>query len=133
MSAKERRPLPEARLPLLGDRGVVLRRHRLGDAAEIWEQCQDAEMVRFTMVPVPYTTADAEDFLKLVERGWVDGTMAAFAIEVGGRFAGTIDLRMRDDGGWAEVGYGLAPWARGRGVMTEAVRLALRWASTNWD
>ncbi len=83
-------------------------------------------MIRLTTVPVPYTVADAEGFLDLVADGWASGTMAAFAIEVDDRFAGTVDLRLRE-ARWAEIGFGLAPWARGRGVMTEAVRLALRW------
>jgi hypothetical protein len=37
-----------------------------------------------------------------------------------------VDLRFDGIGG-AEVGFGLAPWARGKGVMTRALRLALAW------
>ena len=33
----------------------------------------------------------------------------------------------------SEVGYYLAPWARGRGVMTRAVRLLSRWALRELD
>ena len=37
-------------------------------------------------------------------------------------------MELRFDGlGGAEVGFGLAPWARGRGLMTRALRLALAW------
>jgi RimJ/RimL family protein N-acetyltransferase len=50
----------------------------------------------------------------------------SFAIDVGDKFAGSLDLRFQE-GAWAEVGYGLAPWARGRQVMTRALRLALSW------
>ncbi len=32
--------------------------------------------------------------------------------------------------GWGGIGYGLHPWARGRGVMTTAAQLALGWAFT---
>lgn len=33
----------------------------------------------------------------------------------------------------AEVGFWLAPWARGRGVGSGAVRAACAWAFDNWD
>jgi RimJ/RimL family protein N-acetyltransferase len=46
--------------------------------------------------------------------------LARFAIAYGGRFAGSVDLRFDGIGG-AEVGFGLAPWARGKGVMTRAL------------
>src|SRR6478672_5776407 len=98
---------------------LVLRRHRRSDAEPIYEQCQDPEFARFTTIPVPYTRADADWFLDHVADGWADGTLAAFAIEIDGRFAGTVDLRLQE-GAWAEVGYGLASWARGRGVMTRS-------------
>jgi RimJ/RimL family protein N-acetyltransferase len=37
-----------------------------------------------------------------------------------------VDLRFDGLEG-AEVGFGLAPWARGKGVMTRALRLVLAW------
>jgi RimJ/RimL family protein N-acetyltransferase len=52
--------------------------------------------------------------------------VARFAIAYDGRFAGSVDLRFDGIGG-AEVGFGLAPWARGNGVMTRALRLVLAW------
>jgi RimJ/RimL family protein N-acetyltransferase len=33
----------------------------------------------------------------------------------------------------AEVGFWLAPWARGRGIGSAAVRAACEWAFGNWD
>lgn len=40
-------------------------------------------------------------------------------------FLGWVFVELREGG---EVGYMLAPEARGRGVMTEAVRAVVRWA-----
>jgi len=74
---------------------------------------------------VPYSESDAQDFLKRVAEGW-RGHVAGFAIEYEGRFAGTVDLRFDGIGG-AEVGFGLALWARGTGVVTRALRLVLAW------
>lgn len=123
--------LPE--VPLLRDApDLMLRRHRPQDADDIYEQCQDAEMARFTTIPVPYRRADAAGFLEHVAAGWAGGTLAAFAIEVEGHFAGSIDLRLQE-GAWAEVGFGLAPQLRGRGIMTRSLRLILDWGFTELD
>lgn len=110
--------------PTLQDGEVLLRAHRPDDLDAIVAQCQDPEMVANTTVPHPYTREDGLGFLAHVAAGRASGDVEAFAIEVDGRFAGTVDLR-REDGAWAEIGFGLAPWARGRGVMTRAVRLVL--------
>ncbi|MEI4273638.1 GNAT family protein [Klenkia sp. LSe6-5] len=112
-------------VPRLQDGDVLLRAHTEADLPAVVEQCQDPDMQRFTSVPVPYAASDAAAFLDHVRAGWADGSTASWAIEVGGRFAGTVDLRLGE--GWAGIGYGLHPWARGRGVMTSAVGLALRW------
>jgi len=119
-----RSPLPA---PELRDGpGLLLRRHRTEDVDGICEQCQDESMQRWTTVPVPYTRQDAEGFLAHVQRGWEEGATASFGIEVDGRFAGTIDLQL-SDGAWGDVGFGLAPWARGRSAMSRSPRLVLAW------
>jgi len=106
---------------------VVLRRHRDDDLPAIVAQCRDEEMPRWTTVLSRYHEADARWFLEHVSAGWESGTLAAFAIDLDGAFAGSVDLRLQE-GSWAEIGYGLGPWARGRGVMTEAVTMLLDWA-----
>jgi hypothetical protein len=65
-------------------------------------------MMRFTTIPVPYGRSDVDWFLAHVAAGWAEGSLAAFAIEVEGRFAGSTDLRLQKSA-WAEVGFGLAP------------------------
>ncbi|MDE3206645.1 MAG: GNAT family N-acetyltransferase [Acidobacteriota bacterium] len=110
--------------------GLILRRHVEGDLAGLVEMGQDAEMQRWTTVPVPYGPGHAEEFLVQVREGWssgATGATAAFALQLDERFAGNIDLRL-EGGSWAEVGYATAPWARGRGVMTRALRTVLEWA-----
>jgi RimJ/RimL family protein N-acetyltransferase len=85
----------------------------------------------WTTVPVPYRHEDAVDFVRgIVPRGWAHGSNLAFAIEYGGRFAGSIDLRPRD-AAEAEIGFGLHPAARGQGVMHRAVEVLLDWAFGN--
>jgi RimJ/RimL family protein N-acetyltransferase len=119
--------------PTLTDGVVTLRAHRPEDVDEIVVQGQDPRMQEWTTVPVPYERQHAVTFAtELMPQGWQDPTgTKGFAIETldGGwpRFAGTVDFRP-DGQGAAEIGFGLAPWARGRGVMTAAVRLGLEWA-----
>ena len=112
--------------PVLRDGDLVLRAHRPEDAEGVVEQCVDPGTVLDTTVPSPYGREDAEGFVAAAARGWREGTAATFAVELDGRFAGSVDLRLHE-AAWAEVGYGLHPAARGRGVMTRVVRLVLGW------
>ena len=104
---------------------LVLRLPLVEDLDDIVAQCHDPEFQRWTTVPVPYQESDAQNFLGRVADGW-QANVARFVIEHQGRFSGTVDLRFDGLGG-AEVGFGLAPWARGKGVMTRALRLVLAW------
>jgi RimJ/RimL family protein N-acetyltransferase len=105
---------------------LVLRCPLLDDLDDMVAQCRDPEFQRWTTVPVPYHKTDAQEFLKRVVRGW-RAHVATFAIVHEGRFAGSVDLRFDGVGG-AEVGFGLGYWARGQGVMSRALRLALAWS-----
>src|SRR5699024_2554831 len=60
-------------------------------------------------------------------RGW-----AIEAVDDDGkaRFAGNLDVRGVPI---ANIGFALHPWARGRGLMTRAIRLATRWAFEQGD
>lgn len=141
-------------VPELADGTVTLRAHRRSDRDAIVEQARDPLSVRFTTVPAPYEPIHAEQFLAQIEQGWNDPVgnryWAIEALDGTGdaampRFAGTIDYRP-SPAGIAEVGFGLHPWARGRGLTTRALRLvcaqafdhagveAMRWRAQvpNW-
>ncbi len=142
-------------VPILVDPagGVTLRAHNEDDLPSIVEQANDPASQRWTTVPMPpggYSLTDAAEFaLELMPEGWVSGSTLGWAIEAefGGRrrFCGSIDLRLQGDG-VAEVGFGLHPAARGRSIMSTALRLvrdygfdvfglaAIRWRAQvgNW-
>lgn len=112
--------------------GVRLRPHRESDLPAIVEQCIDPDTQRWTTVPIPaggYSLDDAREFaLGFVPQAWQDGSMASFAIEAerdGVRaYCGAVDLRFPPGRG-CDVGFVLHPGARGRGIMTNALRLAV--------
>jgi RimJ/RimL family protein N-acetyltransferase len=122
-------------VPVLTDGVVTLRAHTDADIDGAYEMCQDPEMQRWTTIPVPYLREHAVNYLtQIIPTGWREGGIWGFAIEYDGKFAGTLDLHDgRGRGG--ELGFSIAPWARGAGVMTRAVKLVLRYAfdDLGWD
>ncbi len=117
---------PGPALELTDGPDLVLGCARPKDLPDIVRQCQDPETQRWTLVPVPYGEADALRYISQIAEGWKNGTRASFAILHEGRYAGSASLTL-DGAGGAEIGYGLGPWARGKGVMSRALRLMLAW------
>jgi RimJ/RimL family protein N-acetyltransferase len=93
----------------------------------------DPLVQRVTRIPDPFGRAEAEWWLGLYERGWVDGSRAGFAVvdRSDGTFVGMIAfVTLRLDAAEAEVGYIVAPRARGRGIAVRALTLVSEWGFT---
>lgn len=129
-------PLP---VPVLSGELVTLRPHKESDLDAVYERCLDEDTRRFTTIPLDYTPEMAKEYLTgLLEPS---EAMASWAIEVEGLYAGTIDLRrMAVDAGAGDLGFVTHPAFRGRGVMSEAVRLVvgqafgvLGWQRVRWQ
>lgn len=122
-------PFPDS-VPVLTDGVVRLRAHSEADAERIVEQCTDPASLRWTQVPRGYTVEMAHEWVGEIAKGWDNGGDQLWAIEAAddpeGRFQGTIDLRPRD-AGRAEIGYGLHPEGRGRGLMSRALKLVCQY------
>jgi ribosomal-protein-alanine N-acetyltransferase len=113
-------------VPVLSDGVVTLRAHVPTDVDDLLEMCRDAEALRWTSIPLESTRETVEDYVfTVIPRGWDEQSHRGWAIEVEGRFAGNVDVR---DTPIADIGFVLHPWARGRGLMVRAVRLATDWA-----
>ena len=97
------------------------------DVASIYEECQDAELQRYTTVPAPYLLEDAERFVELTAEWWIDGTEPTWAIRRDGRLAGMIGLAKFDTGA-PEIGYWIARDARRQNVAGEAGAAVIDWA-----
>jgi len=117
-------------VPVLTDGVVTLRAHVTDDIDAVTEMCRDDEFARWTTVPVPYSRDNAEHFItEILPTAWREHSSFGWAIEAcddegRARFAGNVDLRTSPR---PDIGFGLHPWARGRGLMSRAVRLVTRW------
>ncbi len=113
--------------PILSDGVVSLRLLAEQDVEDIAAGCADPDCAQWTTVPTPYTRADAEAWLAArAEADWWANPAWAITVLPSDRWSGSIDLRPDGHGG-AEVGYLLAPWARGHGHAARALRLACGW------
>jgi RimJ/RimL family protein N-acetyltransferase len=106
-----------------------LRPWQSGDAPAVLAACQDPEVVRWTSVPQPYTAEAARAWVEEQAPAlWATGRATPFAVldATSGALLGSAGLQGIEHG-TAEVGYWLAPEARGRGVATEALAAVCRW------
>ncbi len=103
---------------------MVLRHYRTDDAEDLAAGCDDPLVRRFVpAMPSPYTRQDALAWINDSSPPATAGNFAfAFADPQTDRLLGGGGLR-RFAELTAEVGYWVAPWARGRGVATSAARL----------
>ncbi|KYH42946.1 hypothetical protein AZH51_05685 [Branchiibius sp. NY16-3462-2] len=106
---------------------VTLRAHAPRDVPAIVAMCTDERMRRFVPLPSPYAGPQALAFLDSVAAGWRDDSILAWAIDVDGSFAGSVNLKLVAPG-TREIGFSLHPAYRGQGLMTRAVRTVLDYA-----
>lgn len=102
--------------------GVVvrLRELRVDDAEWIYDACQDAEIQRWTLVPRPYLREHADSFVATGAgefRNWV-------IVSAEPRPVGMISVHSIESGE-ASIGYWVAPWGRGVGAASAALRLVI--------
>jgi RimJ/RimL family protein N-acetyltransferase len=110
---------------------VVLRPHRAGDVDRVVEACNDPETAWWLgRLPRPFTAADAAVFLATREEDHAAGLAVNWAVadKATDEVLGHLNLFAIERGRDCEVGYWTHPAARGRGVMTQACRLAARHA-----
>jgi RimJ/RimL family protein N-acetyltransferase len=106
---------------------VPLGERHLDDLAAL---ARDPEVLRFTRVPEPPPPDFALGWLARYEAGRRDGTAAGFAaVDESGAFLGlALAPHIDAEGRELELGYIVAPAARGRGVATAILGRLTRWA-----
>jgi ribosomal-protein-alanine N-acetyltransferase len=117
---------PALPIPVLHGETVTLRPHRAEDVQGVFERATDAEARRWTVVPLRYIRAMAEEYVAEVARERPEEV--SWAIEREGRYAGSIDLRVRshlEGHGCGSLGFVAHQAFRGQGVMSEAARVVV--------
>lgn len=111
--------------------GLCLRPFVDADVDDILAAHQDGEHLRWIPVQQPYTRQKAERFaLGVSAEMWAEESGCSFAIAdtTTNALLGSVGVPFIDHSlKHAEVGYWVAPWARGRGVATASLRALSRW------
>jgi RimJ/RimL family protein N-acetyltransferase len=115
----------EIRLEPLGEQHLV-------DVAGMFE---DEDVLRYTRIPNPVPPGWEREWLGFYEEGRREGTREAFAVvDGGGAFLGLgLAFGIDSEGQQLELGYVVAPHARGRGVATRSLELLTEWAFADLD
>ncbi len=110
---------------------LVLRPFTADDVADTQLACSDELTQRWLPLPSPYTVDHASSWCTEIShhlRTSGDGIHFAVTDAATGQLLGTVGLKKTD---WpalvSEVGYWIAPWARGRGTAAEAARTVGEW------
>jgi len=109
---------------------INLRSHKKSDAGNLAVELNDFEVIRYTTIPHPYHLEDGLAYIKLAARNRNRKIITqydfALAEKASDRLIGGLGL-MRVDHlhKKAELGYWLSRAYWGKGVMQEAIRLAL--------
>src|SRR4051812_29668690 len=106
---------------------LVLRPFEAGDAADALAYRNDAEFARFLpLIPQPFTLKDAEAFVALnMSEPWERSP--TFAIVLGGRVIGTVNLEVEAEARTAMIGYAIGRAWWGQGLATEAAQAVMAW------
>jgi RimJ/RimL family protein N-acetyltransferase len=111
---------------------LVLRPAEQTDVPDALAMLQDSSVRQWMPGPRVLTLESIRDWCRR-SADWSEGTFAMWVVEEGGRFAGTSLLANVDseDQLDAWVAYRIAPWARGRGIATEALLRTCEFAFEN--
>ncbi|MGP3999693.1 GNAT family N-acetyltransferase [Streptomyces sp. 8N706] len=110
---------------------LVLRPFEAGDVPALADMMNDELVTAWTAVPQPYTVDDAREWAtRQAPAQRAEGRGITFAVTelLTQRLVGTVHLQNTD---WrclsTEVGYIVAPWARGEGYASESVHAVAQW------
>lgn len=119
-------------IPVLSDRVLTLRPHREADIDPVLARSVDPLTRQWTTVPLDYTREMAADYLAAISVP--QEAEISWALEAGGSYAGTLDLRFQGANS-GNLGFVTAPEYRGQGLMSRAVGLAVAHAfdDLGWD
>lgn len=98
------------------------------DAPTVEALAGDPVVARYTFVPHPYPSGAATPWILDHAEAARSGRQVSWAITLGGRVVGCVELALNDFHGWAELGFWLGVPFHGRGYATEAAGRVLAYA-----
>ena len=106
---------------------LLLRPFEIGDAADALAYRDDKQFGRFlSHIPQPFTRDDAEAFVALnISESW--HRSPTFAVVLGGRVIGTVNLEVETEAHSAMLGYAIGRSWWGQGIATEAAQAVMAW------
>lgn len=108
-------------------KGFILRHYRKGDENSLRKNINNKIISRNTAaIPYPYTIKDARKWIKK-SLNKNDKKNKVFAIDINGEVVGSVGLH-KIEGHQAELGYWLAEKYWGRGITTQAAKLATEYS-----
>jgi RimJ/RimL family protein N-acetyltransferase len=109
---------------------LVLRPYRPEDEDAVLRACQDPEIQRWiSALPVPYTAAVAREWVRdIAPADRKERRAMPAVVEAGGGLVGSCGVHFVPGRLGPEIGYWIAPWARGHGYAAEAARALTEWA-----
>lgn len=118
--------------PILREARLTLRPWTAEDADCVFRACQDADIQRYTTVPVPYLREHAEQFVSLrASTDYEQRVAAGFAVTdaasgdvLGACGLAALDVPNRTSG----AGYWIAPWGRGGHAASGSLSVLTAWA-----
>lgn len=106
---------------------LLLRPFEIGDVADAHAYRDDKEFARFLPhIPQPFTRNDAEAFVVLnISEPW--DRSPTFAVVLGGRVIGTVNLEVDTEMRSAMLGYAIGRSWWGQGIAPEAAQAVMAW------
>ena len=118
-----------ADIPMLDTEHLLLRRMKVGDAADMFDYAKRDDVTRYLTWHSHKTEEYTKQYLQYVQKQYADGDLYDWALidRESGRMIGTCGFTGFDfDNECGEVGYVIHPDFRGRGLAPEAVRRVMQ-------
>lgn len=117
------------RLPTVRTERLILRRMNMGDAADVFAYSSDPEVSRHVLWDAHRSIYESRAYLRYILRQYKANDPSSWGIEhmESGRLIGTIGFMWwNHENRSAEVGYSLSRDYWNKGIMTEALKAAIR-------
>ena len=122
-------PSCDSIVPVLRGERVTLRALKMRDDRDMFEYGTDTEVTKHVLWETYDDIRDARAYIRFVRRQYAAGDAYIFGIEYERKLIGTIGFMwVNEEFRSAEIGYSMNRAYWNRGLMTEALRVLLRYA-----